>query len=393
MQLFKTDYNRELLGKWKNEVNEARIDGLLQNFVARFDAVVTNVTQRAHFQTYLKGLMSDLDRKSIEPMALALGGEEAVRPMQQFITRSTMKDCEVSRVYREILSETINSENGMFSVDDTGHVKKGKNSVGVKRQYCGRLGKVENCQVVVNAAYAGSNGYGLVDCELYIPEEWFNESHKDLRIKCNIPEDKMFRTKNEIALELIEQTFEENLLNIKWIGADSSFGGSHKFIDALPKNALYFVGVPKDERVFLFGSDIPVCIETIAHDDEFEWEKVGFDTSKGVRNSDIKIVRAFNCRDSLPKSEIWVYIRRYADGKVRYAIAGAPANTTKDELHEASRLRWPIEQCFQECKSNLGMADFEGRSYNGFMRHLLLVMITHLFATSLRLEFKKTTSR
>jgi SRSO17 transposase len=152
MQLFKTDYCPELLGRWKDEVNEARVDELLQSYVRKFDGVIANTTQRTHFQTYLKGLMSNLDRKSIEPMALELGGEGLVRPLQQFITRSTLKDDEVSFVYRKTLAQTVNSENGMFSIDDTGHVKKGKNSVGVKRQYCGRLGKVENCQVVVNIA-------------------------------------------------------------------------------------------------------------------------------------------------------------------------------------------------------------------------------------------------
>lgn len=203
MQLFKTNYNPELLGRWKSEVNEARVDELLQSYVKKFDCVIANKTQRVHFQTYLKGLMSNVDRKSIELMALELGGEGLVRPMQQFITRSTMKDDGVSFVYRKILSETVNSENGMLSVDDTGQVKKGKNSVGVKRQYCGRLRKVENCQVVVNAAYAGSNGYGIVDKQLYIPKEWFGESHEAMRKKCNIPEDFQFKTKNEIALELI----------------------------------------------------------------------------------------------------------------------------------------------------------------------------------------------
>jgi SRSO17 transposase len=103
----------------------------------------------------------------------------------------------------------------MLSVDPSEFVKKGKDSAGVKRQYCGRLGKIENCQSVVFAAYAGENGYGILDRELYIPKEWFEDEYKERREKCGIDDDKKFRTKNEIALELIKEITDKNILNIK----------------------------------------------------------------------------------------------------------------------------------------------------------------------------------
>lgn len=95
-------------------------------------------------------------------------------------------------------------------MDGSDFVKKGKNSIGVKRQYCGRLGKVESCQAGVFAAYAGENGYGIVDRELYLPKEWLDEEHAELRKKCQVPEDKTFKTKNEIALSIDKQNYRKH---------------------------------------------------------------------------------------------------------------------------------------------------------------------------------------
>lgn len=156
-------------------------------------------------QTVIRGLLSPLERKSIEPIALYFSGEEYVRPLQQFFSRSSFKEQPILETYRKLLSEQIGSPRGMLSVDDTSFVKKGKHSVGVKRQYCGRLGKTENCQCGVFLAYAGDKGYGLVDYQLYIPQEWSSESYADLRERCQMPEDLAFGTKNEIALRMLNQ--------------------------------------------------------------------------------------------------------------------------------------------------------------------------------------------
>jgi len=248
----------------------------------------------------------------------------------------------------------------------------------------------------VFAAYASDVGYGIVDRELYFPKEWFDDEHEELRKKCQVPDDKEFKTKNEIALDMINKTMAQNIFEIKWIGCDGAFGCDHDFIDALPKTAYYFAAVKKNERVFLPDSDVPQTVESLAKDNSFTWETVGFEGSKGTLYSDIKIIRCFSCRSvkntPVCRDEIWLYIRRYHNGDTRYFLSNAPSDISHDQLHEAATLRWPIEQCFEECKTELGMADFEGRSYKGFLRHLLFVMIAHFFGTSLRLELKKTTS-
>jgi SRSO17 transposase len=397
MQITKTEYNAKLLKKWEvSKESEEKVNEKLQEYLKNFEGVFENSTQVKNFVIYIQGLLSKLERKSIEPIALEYMGTRGVRTLQNYLTRSTFEDETVQEEYQRQFAEQLSSANGMLSVDPSEFVKKGKNSAGVKRQYCGRLGKVENCQSVVFVAYAGERGYGIVDKELYIPNEWFDEEHEERRKKCGISNETEFKTKNEIALELIQKNVAKNTLNIKWIGCDGALGCDHDFVDALNEfSAHYFVSVPKDERVFLSGATAPTTIKALAENDDFQWEEVGFDTSKGIRNSDVKIIRANACRTNNKKKpvrhdEIWVYIRRLPNGDTKYFQTNAPADISQTELHEAATLRWPIEQCFEECKSYLGMADFEGRSYGGFMRHLLFVMIAHFFATSLRLELKKT---
>jgi SRSO17 transposase len=419
MQLTKTIYNEELLEKWKSEeVTEERITTLLEQYVRSYDCVVTNKTQRMHFENYLKGLMSNLDRKSIEPIALSLVGEKGVRPLQQFITRSTLDDEALLNEYQRAFGRAAQSKRGMLSVDGSDFVKKGKNSVGVARQYCGVLGKKENCQAGVFCAYAGENGYGIAERDLYLPKSWFDDAHADLRDKCDIPDDKVFRTKNDIALGLLKRTIDSGNFNAKWIGCDAAFGCDHNFIDSLPKNIWYFAGTKSNELIFLTRpemkmpekpvtgrppkyerpSSVPVQAKTIAEDSSIPWERIAlFEGSKGTVFAEIKYLRCVSCRTVTqygnylyPHNDIWLYLRRYENNSIKYFVSNAPGDIEVSELHEAATLRWPIEQCFEECKSYLGMGHYEGRSYSGFMRHLLLIMVAHFFVTNLRLELKKT---
>jgi len=398
MQITKTEYKAELLEQWKvNRSTEKSISEALEKYLKTFEEIFNYTLRGKNFGVYIKGLLSPLERKSVEPIALEYMGESGVRTLQNFVTGSNFNDDLIHEKYQQQLSEVINSRNGMLSIDPSEFVKKGKMSAGVKRQYCGRLGKIENCQSVVFAAYAGENGYGIIDRELYIPKEWFDDEHKEKREKCGISDKKEFKTKNEIALEMINEIVEKKIYTIKWFGCDGALGCDHSFIDGLPKSAYYFVSVHNDERVFMPGQSSPTTVKTLTENDAFAWEKVGFDGSKGVAYSDVKVIRCNAVRTNdknvpMRHDDVWLYIRRYPNGDTRYFLSNAPSDIHADELHEAATLRWPIEQCFEECKSHLGMAHFEGRSYNGFMRHLLFVMIAHFFCTNLRLALKKTIS-
>ena len=230
------------------------------------------------------------------------------------------------------------------------------------------------------------------ESRLYFQEKWFSEECKDLRENCGVPESKIFQTKNEIALAQIENIVSKNLFEIKWFGCDSAFGCGHDFLDSLPKHIPYFAAVKSNERIFL--KDGLIAIETVADNKDILWRrtKIG-EGSKGAIFADVKIFRAISCRTAGNRAtrhcDVWAYIRKYENGDIKFFISNAPETTTEQELHEAATLRWPIEQCFQECKSHLGMEHCEGRSYTGLLRHWLFVMIAHLFTTSLHIGLKK----
>lgn len=188
---------------YSDEKNDFLLQTELENYLQNYFPCFSQQPQRRLFQTFIRGLLSPLERKSIEPIALHFSGEKYVRPLQHFFTRSPFDEQPLLDAYQKLLSKQIGAGHGMLSVDDTSFVKKGKHSAGVKRQYCGRLGKTENCQSGVFLAYVGDNGYGLGDYDLYLPKEWFSEDYSRLREECHIPEEKIFATKKQIAQRLL----------------------------------------------------------------------------------------------------------------------------------------------------------------------------------------------
>ena len=169
-----TTYDPRLLEQWAIDPSSTQdIGRLLETYLHQYDCAFFSKKQRSHFAAFVKGLLSPLDRKSIEPITLHLLDEKSVQPMQQFFTCAPLDEPAILDICQQLLAAQLNHEGAMLSVDDTSFIKKGIHSIGVKRQYCGRLGKRENCQVGGFLSYAGDSGYGLVDYDLYIPQAGF----------------------------------------------------------------------------------------------------------------------------------------------------------------------------------------------------------------------------
>jgi len=409
----KNPYNSEIPEiEELQKMNEKAISKLLEEYLGSYHSNFVRSQQIPYFEAFTQGLLSKLERKSIEPIALSFLGETEVRGMQQFFTRSSGWYDNLRESYKVKLSETVNAPKGFLSVDESDFVKKGEDSAGVARQYCGRLGKRENCQAGVFLSYASEFGIGLVDSALYLPEKWFDDEHKEKREKSQIPSDMNFKTKNEIAKEMISKVIESRLFEIECIGCDASFGSDGTFLDSLECH--YFAGVRKNEYIFRNMPQVtvpensgkggrfkhprsveePVRIKTILDDDSIPWVKrVIAQGAKGPVVAEIKCLRCVESRKVnrlfVPKSEIWVYIRKHHDGTVKYFISNMPDTATLEDLDRLATSRWSVEQCFQECKSYLGMADYETRSYQAWHRHMLFVMIAHLFIVVLRHFLKK----
>ena len=213
---------------------------------------------KQHLIAMLKGLLSDLKRKSIEPIAIAFEGKDKVRNLTHFMSDSKIGDSEMLEEYQADLSEVLSHEDSMITGDETGIPKKGSSSVGVARQYCGNKGKVDSCQSAVAIGYANPTGYGLIDRKLYMPEQWFNGDYAELRKKCGVPDNLTFKTKNEMMKEMIAKAIESGRFPAKYVGVDASFGSDADFLDSLPENIIYFADVRCNQAVFVGRPNVAV---------------------------------------------------------------------------------------------------------------------------------------
>ena len=415
----KHSYDKQMLLEMDiNQITELEIKTMFSEYVKSYTGCFQNASQQRYFETFETGLLSDLDRKSIEPIALTYMNEKDVRGFQHFFSRAALPDDEILRRYQELLADSISMPGGFLSVDGSDFVKKGNQSVGVARQHCGRIGKTENCQAGVFLSYASEKGYGLIDRKLYLPKSWFTPEYTARSKKCGIPDEAKFYTKNQMALDMIQEIHAKDLFDIEWVGCDGAFGNDHNFLRSLPKGIKYFAGTHRDELIFLERPEMnipisgktgrpykhprpsfpPIKVESVAADDSIPWERRAL--AEGVRGTiygDIKCIRCVSCESTTeygnymaPGSDIWLFIRRYENGDIKYYTSNAPIGTPQETLDRLSTMRWSIEQCFQECKSYLGMSHYETRTYTAWHRHMLLVMIAHLFTLHLRQAYKKT---
>ncbi len=367
-------------------------------------------------RTYLQGLLSPLERKSVEPMALSLLGPSPsrVKALQKFIGVGSWDVEELGRRHRLEAAKTVSDVAGVFSVDGSDFPKKGKESVGAARQYCGRLGKVDNCQAGVYVGYASLKGHVLLDRRLFLPERWFEPEYAERWKKCRIPEGTTFKTKPGLALEMIQSLRREGLFQARWVTGDDFFGRNSAFRDGLPEDLLYFLDIPSDTRVWKKrpaivmpepfkngrrarkprlkkGEPASMPVSALAGDRCLHWETVTIaEGAKGPIRARVARIRVVESRDVLPGQELWLFVRKsLTDGEVKYSWSNAPVDIPLKEMVRVSGLRHPIEQCFQEGKSEIGMDHYEHRSWPAWHRHMTFVFLGQLFLLRIRHRFKK----
>jgi len=224
----------------------------LRGFHTAFRACFTRQEPRDQFFNYLVGQFSALERKSIEPMALRVEGGK-VRAMQRLVSDALWDEDAMLRTYHHLVQDEMGEPDGVLIIDETGFAKKGQDSVGVARQYCGSLGKVENAQVGVCAAYASRQGYALVDKRLFIPEPWFTDAYTARRTKCKMPEEVAGQTKPQLAAAMVQDLHRAGVLPFKYLVADCLYGKSPDFWAACEAcvGTVAFVATPMDTRCWL----------------------------------------------------------------------------------------------------------------------------------------------
>ena len=399
-------------------LTEAEVAGLadeLVQFHAQFQACFGRVEHRRLGLAYLAGLLSHTAAKSVEPIALAFLDADAVRPLQRFLKSYGWDPAAMAATHQALLAETLAEPDGMLTVDSCEFPKKGTESVGVARQYCGAVGKVENCQSGVFVGYASRQGYGLVTGQLYLPESWCTPEQEQRRQDTRVPEALVFQTKPQIAQDLLARLAQTHRFPAAWIGCDAVFGADWAFLDAVPPGTHYFASVRSNTLVFRTrprvqvpryrgrgrkptqprvtrGRAVPVS--TLAGSKHCPWTPVVLaEGAKGPLRAEVACCRVYPAQGGLPRPDpVWLFLRRTEDGQIKYAFSNAPADTPLAELCRAATLRWPIEQCFQDGKSQVGMDHYEHRSWPAWHRHMLYVCLALHFLLRLRLRFKKNPS-
>ena len=394
-----------------------QFSGELDGFHEQFHDCFQRSESRANFLKYMIGQFSELERKSIEPIALNVKGGK-VRAMQRFVSDAPWDDGKIMLKYRSQVNVDLGSPDGAIIFDESGFAKKGNDSIGVAKQYCGTIGKVDNCQVGVFAGYVSDSGYCLVDKRLFIPKKWFSEEYRQRRGKCNLPDTVEFKTKPQLATDMLNSLVAEATLPFKYVLADSLYGTSPKFIGAVEAlvGVTYFVSVSESTQCWLQNpvtvkkqykyrgelrtktvladtSQKPIEVSALAKSISlyFWYRRKVSEGTKGPITYEFTRRRVMLSNEGLPKKEVWLIIRRTigANREYDYFISNAPVSTRLPTFVWLSGLRWAIEQCFEETKTELGMDQYEVRKYPGWHHHIITCMLGHFFLWHLKIRLGK----
>ena len=374
----------------------------LDEFIAQFDGAFTRIEPLALCQLYLQGLLSDTERKNVEAIALELEGPERVRNLQRFVTEYEWDEKSMREKHWKLCAENLADAQGVWSIDASEFAKKGEHSVGVAPQYCGALGKTANCQSGVFLCYGSPKGHALLDSRLYLPKCWFSQEYQERREKkCRVPKEITFQTKPEIALDLLAQVSETKLFPGQWVTCDASFGNNEAFLAQLPKELFYLAEIACTRKVWLKQAPEHPELQTEGGTVEHLVEQKGLlrwqarkiaEGEKGPIVASFARVRVYLSCERTPESERTLLLRNDPNGQIKYALSNAPESASLGELVRVSGARWPIERCFQEDKSELGLDHYEHRSWPAWHRHMRLVFLAQLFLLRLRLKYKKSPS-
>jgi SRSO17 transposase len=362
------------------EVSAAEVRGCqerLTDFLERYLPCFYRREQRAHARLIIEGKLSGLERKTSEPIANQAGVHR--KPIQVFVGNGGWDDAAVMSELRRHVAEELGDPEGVLVVDPSAFVKKGEDSCGVQRQWCGRLGKKDNCQVGVFLCYATAEGWAPLDRQLYLPQDWAQERRR--RRKCHVPRDVKFQEKWRIGLELIDRCE----VPYGWVTADDEFGRVTAFRTALrARQKRYVLDVPCNTLIREVGRRGPFERADAWADRQpsSRWRRlVVRDGAKGPL-----VVRAL-CVQVQAKDEDGcvgpretLLVVRSVSGESRRDFALSNANDAPLETLVAVRSqRHTIEEMFEAGKGEVGLGHYEVRSWVGWHHHMTLSLVALWF--------------
>jgi len=356
-----------------------------------------------HMGTYCRGLLSDLPRKSVEPIALAAG--TAVRTLQEFVSDHAWDhDAVLARVQRRIVADHLPAPGGPRTgdsddvgvvglIDETSVAKKGDKTPGVQRQYCGAMGKVENCIVTVHLAVRHGAFLAMLDSDLFLPEESWDQDRARCK-QAHVPDDITYRPKWLIALEQIKRAT-ANGVRFDWLTFDEGYGGKPEFLFLLDEMGTNYVcEVPKTfmcwpTRPKYDSAQRPFAAKradnAAAHGKPFvaqRWETVRLTRQTLAPQAwTVKAARVYLQQDGRPTDRTyWLIVAKNVEtGEVKYFVSNAPPKAALLTLLKVAFCRWGVEHAFRLAKTEIGLGHYEGRSWQGLLRHMILCQMAMLF--------------
>src|SRR5687767_4424255 len=326
---------------------------------------------RARAGKFLAGLLDPLERRNGWQLAEALG-ERSLDGVQRLLRTARWVAEAVRDDLRAYVVEHLGDPEAVLVIDETGFLKKGTKSVGVKRQYSGTAGRIENCQIGVLLVYASPSGRAFLDRELYLPQEWGDDP--DRRQEAGVPPDVAFQTKPELAQQMLDRALAAEV-PAAWVTGDEVYGGARRLRLWLEAERQPFVlAVKRTEPLWVLTEVGPLersagdIAATVAPED---WTCLSAgDGAKGPRLYDWARVAIRPLRE--PGWEHWLLVRRSLTDPedLAYSVCFAPAGTPLDKLVRVAGTRWAIESCIEEAKGEVGLDQYEVRKWDGWYRHL-----------------------
>lgn len=361
----------------------AEVKGLrarLGHFMRNFSKCIKTAPSRKNMSRYIDGQVGPLERKNVENIALA--ADMPPRTLQNFLGQNKWDEECVARKNREIMLRDHADEKAIGIIDETSDPKKGDHTVGVKRQHCGATGKRDNCVVSVHLAYATDDFAAIADSDLYLPEEWCDDMER--RVEAGVPDDVMFRTKPEIAIDLLQRTLGEGL-PMKWLCADELYGRSGPFRDDVESLGLnYVVEIPRNLTGWtparLAKGRAATRVDELWKRGGPSWEMFHVKTTgKGPVVWEVRAVTFHLVRSKgVGPARKLLIARNILTGEVKYFLSNATTVPTETLLHVAFR-RWQVERLFEDAKGCVGFDQSEVRRYVALKRHMILSMTSLLF--------------
>ena len=381
-----------------------QIASFVERYSQHFQVHRRNMSHRAH--EYIKGLLQ-AERRNMEKMAEVVTNTDE-QALQQFLSDSPWDYQAVMDQVAGDVNRLLGGRDSALLLDETSIVKKGRHSVGVARQWCGRLGKVDNCQVGVFSALSKGSEVCLVNAQLFLPESW----HQDARRchKARVPkENQRPQTKSDIALSLVKQAKAQGL-DYGWVGADSLYGRDRSFQRTLDElGEVFMLDIPSNFRIYEEEPQFyrpepaprgrkPKRIKTDATAIEVQdWIKhqtfrrytyrAG---TKGPLTVEATHQRIWVWDGQSAQARCWhLVVRKDSEGCIKYSLSNAPAKTSLHRLLYMQGQRHFIERSFQDAKSHLGLDQYQARNWNAWHHHMALIMMSMVFLLEQRQAHKK----